>query len=123
MTDHHESERIRLLEKMNRIRLAMFIGWTAAEDHSDNPEWRGMAFSPNGSGPMSWPNPFEDANDDFAILERMRKLGKKHGVWNYQNADSVKWMRAISDFCKFARDYQIGDYARAALKVLEGEGS
>lgn len=115
MTDQHESERIRLAKWMqegegNRLvvtssRLLMWL------------------VDPNGNTiggtTQPFPNPFVDANHDFAILKRMRKLGKKHGVWNYQNADSVKWMRAISDSCKFARDYQIGDYARAALKALE----
>ena len=52
------------------------------------------------------PDPFTDANDDYAVLEWMRRSDDKrftvgHGPYGYQ--------------CT----YQIGDYARAALKVLE----
>lgn len=50
-------------------------------------------------------DPFTDANDDYAVLEWLqdgRLDGVRHGVLGAEM------------FC-----YQIGDYARAALKVLD----
>ncbi len=62
-------------------------------------------------------NPFTDANDDYAVLEWMRSL---------DNNDTQFWQRycdALRDFPEIGLKpaYQIGDYARAALKVLEGD--
>lgn len=51
-------------------------------------------------------NPFTDANDDYAVLEWMRKEG-----W-------PRW-QLISEGCEYCFDYKVGDYARAALKVLD----
>jgi len=52
-------------------------------------------------------DPFTDANDDYAVLEWMRNhRGKYCGViYNVMDGKSV--------------DYKIGDYARAALEVIE----
>ena len=54
-------------------------------------------------------DPWVDANDDYAVLEWMRTTDDKrfslgHGPYGYQCI------------------YQIGDYARAALKVLAYTG-
>ena len=48
-------------------------------------------------------DPFTDANDDYAVLEWMRK--------NYGASLFGKHLK----FCSW---YQIGDYAKAALKVI-----
>lgn len=47
-----------------------------------------------------YPNPFVDANDDYAVLEYYR--------------DRLRFMDKLC-----MSSYRIGDYARAALKVLE----
>ncbi len=60
-------------------------------------------------------NPFTDANDDYAVLEWMR------GKWLVDGADD-KWEWFCEELFGGA-DYTIGDYARAALKVLDTESS
>ena len=52
------------------------------------------------------PDPFTDANDDYAVLEWSRE---QH---------FVTYLTAFLDN-EYSQDYQIGDYARAALKVIE----
>ena len=64
------------------------------------------------------PDPFTDANDDYAVLEWMRKQssdymnidGKHYGHW-LQFKTLLNSVDAV--------EYQIGDYARAVLKVIE----
>lgn len=54
---------------------------------------------------LGCPDPFTDANDDYAVLEWVRNERQGTG-----------------DICEFESpqcDYQIGDHARAALKVLQ----
>ena len=55
-------------------------------------------------------DPFTDANDDYAVLEWMRS---DVNAWQYQYE---KELMLTNNKCG---DYQIGDYARAALKVIE----
>ncbi len=64
-----------------------------------------------GVEPYSF-NPYENANDDYAVLEWMRNTWSKdkQNDWLLANLKLGK-----DDFLR----YQIGDYARAALKVLE----
>jgi len=63
--------------------------------------------------PRNW-DPFTDANDDYAVLEWMRKPDN--------------WLRFAFKLASdnVGSNYKIGDYARAALKVLDnnhpGEG-
>jgi len=59
-------------------------------------------------------NPFTDANDDYAVLEWMRLDGEPpqaHGK------HSQAW-HEVMNIIRNSWDYQIGDYARAACKVL-----
>ena len=49
---------------------------------------------------VGW-NPFTDANDDYAVLGWMRANGGENVIQGYKI------------------NYRIGDYARAALKVIE----
>ena len=59
-------------------------------------------------------DPFTDANDDFAVLEWMRK--RKEDFANPEwGADWGKFSRALGHNCW----YEIGDYARAACKGME----
>ena len=55
-------------------------------------------------------DPWHSADDDYAVLERMRRLSdddrRKHAFWN-----ELRW--------RYAYEYQIGDYANAALKVID----
>ena len=64
-------------------------------------------------------DPFTDANDDYAVLEWMREnwQGRQghHGHW-HQAAHSLWWRW---DEYEVMVPYQIGDYARAALKVIK----
>ena len=60
-------------------------------------------------------DPFTDANDDYAVLEWVRGDDTQLGCTN-------RWemmMDAIAQAGQeYSIDYKIGDYARAALKVL-----
>ncbi len=48
--------------------------------------------------------PFSDANDDYAVLEWMRRERK------------ISYRNIGQSYC-----YQIGDYARSALKVIDND--
>ncbi len=87
----------------DRIKLATAMGWECtcnmAIDQDCNVHDNGfLAF-----------DPFTDANDDYAVLE-----------WARNSEPPEFWLA----FCcalgstKLSVDYQIGDYARAALKVI-----
>ena len=88
----------------DRIKLAEAMGWIKvgplSGDYSGNP--------PGTSGwPSPIPDPFTNANDDYAVLEWMRKDGPNEAMDHF-----LFW---------HPQDYQVGDYARAALKVLENK--
>lgn len=55
-------------------------------------------------------DPFTDANDDYAVLEWMRKQDEEMFT-SFAFRCNIHWM---DDWCL----YKIGDYARAALKVM-----
>jgi len=89
----------------DRTRLAEAMGW-----HKAGPTVRAhhvCGWSPKGNDSYGYPlpDPFNDANDDFAVLEWLRNkfadLPSKYGLTTH-----MLW------------HYRIGDYARAALKVL-----
>ena len=92
----------------DRRRIAEEMGWQQTKEgiHSvwwppKNKRWR-----------KNPPNPFTDANDDYAVLEWMRGEMRREGISLLKDAGILS-LRAT--------DYQIGDYARAALKVMEGK--
>lgn len=60
--------------------------------------------------------PHTDANDDYAVLEWMRKKKEDLGVQDF----AFSW-RKFAKSLKHACCYKIGDYARAALKILEAD--
>ncbi len=95
----------------DRIKLAEAMGWVPHNQDVYPGKW----IDPDGRklvGCFNMPDPFEDANDDYAVLRWMRGDGKP------------EFQAGWGDFCEELQpfeytDYQIGDYARAALKVLE----
>ncbi len=93
-----------------RIKLAEAMGWKPLGGEwdlkGDRPAWEG----PDIIGDFDdLPDPFTDANDDYAVLKWMlvKTPDASHGRIYLGN----KW------------DYKIGDYARAACKVLDVSGS
>jgi len=71
------------------------------------------------NGPTGTPQEFSpdtDANDDYAVLEWMR--GNLDPVENEHGILLEPW--AIQLECP-QLEYEVGDYARAALKVLDHE--
>jgi hypothetical protein len=121
----------------DRIKLAEAMGWEWKPWAASDPFFQenvdmGFWHLPNGqraelekhviaSGKETCPpfDPFTDANDDYAVLEWMRESWKgkegHHGHW-HQAAQRLWWR-----WDEYAVDvpYQIGDYARAALKVID----
>ncbi|KKL60018.1 hypothetical protein LCGC14_2209480 [marine sediment metagenome] len=88
---------------LDRIQLAEAIGgpiWEAYIDPGKHPEC------------VDLPDPENDANDDYAVLEWMREHHR------------AELRRACNDLGKsYAWNYQIGDYARAALKMIRSIAS
>lgn len=92
----------------DRIRLAEAMGWSTVR-HTK--EWHGNTWEGVKSGEHSWrlPDPFTDANDDYAVLEWMREQS-----WYPEKLPQYCFDRPL-------HSYGVGDYARAALKVLDNE--
>ncbi len=89
----------------NRIRLAEAMGWSNYLAHSKAEIWEHEKYSTR----LACPDPFTDANDDYAVLEWMRT--------NPASDSRLTWREAIKYIT--AENYRIGDYARAALEVIE----
>jgi len=101
----------------DRIKLAEAMGWTLqgiihtgfAGKQITRKQW----VNPLGAtySGIRLPDPFTDANDDYAVLEWIRSQNFRAYFYHYLEcagqADSI--------------EYQIGDYARAALKVIGDE--
>ena len=83
-------------------RLAEAMGWTETKYQ----RW----LSPDRKMRCDFPpDPFTDASDDYAVLEWIRSQGVIGSWIATQLGKDNKW----------SIDYKIGDYARAALKVIE----
>jgi len=94
-----------MTDEKARIQLAEAMGWVGINAKS---LWGYHPDAPRVfEGRRTLPDPFTDANDDYAVLEWMRNhRGKYCGViYNVMDGESV--------------DYKIGDWARAALEVIE----
>ena len=87
----------------DRMTLAEAMGWAECGKTMGKPPNR-LTFS-------ELPDPFTDANDDYAVLEWMR------GSNSLLNWSDVK--DHIFEITGKAWSYRVGDYARAALKVIE----
>ena len=86
----------------DRIKLAEAMGW---HKNPDSGSWSYRVNFPDvkyAHYEHELPDPENDANDDYAVLEWMRAQGG-----DYHHA--IKFS---------ALNYRIGDYARAALKVM-----
>ncbi len=88
----------------DRIRLAEAMGWF--KDYDDPNVWHELGDNPDGPCKVL-PDPENDANDDYAVLEWMRKD---------ITTKEFNEFRVMTEWPVYR--YQIGDYARAALKVL-----
>ena len=74
-----------------------------------------------GVEPYSF-NPYENANDDYAVLEWVNA-----GNLPWGSAEHITYSEWENDFCPWFKEnerenpweYKIGDYARAALKALK----
>lgn len=66
------------------------------------------------------PNPFTDANDDYAVLEWVREQAEDNPAMWEAFRDAISDMTSHEKgFAPYTWRYQIGDYARAALKVID----
>ena len=90
-----------------QIKLAEAMGWTETKYH----RWLSPAREMRCDFP---PDPFTDANDDYAVLEWMRDKPR----YLHNEADEIEWCTFSCELPNDSWSYQIGDYARAALKVL-----
>lgn len=70
--------------------------------------------------PHELPDPFTDANDDYAVLEWIRN--------DFCVVNKGEWLEGMSEKWKLFKDnlpphqlYQIGNYAKAALKVIDND--
>lgn len=120
----------------DRIKLAEAMGWEIEKPYESAVRCRygGKAtmrlILPNGGGQICndetigthLPDPFTSANDDYAVLEWMRETI----VDQMRPEDPVMVNKVLASHSQsllknrlgYKFDYQIGDYARAALKVL-----
>jgi len=108
----------------DRIKLAEAMGWSSTCDPNGNVYWS----APPAKYPESYcfdtdelPDPFTDANDDYAVLEWMRVTYNTYEYLMEHQGD--KWVNFITALDGSGDEghsccYQIGDYARAALKVI-----
>jgi hypothetical protein len=85
------------------------MGWVPHNPDVYPDRW----IDPNGRkfvGSSNMPDPFTSADDDYAVLEWMR--AKKAEAWD----EWFSFMTLIEDE---PWEYNVGDYARAALKVIK----
>ena len=84
----------------DRIRLAKFVGWKfdGLIWHGKGSTWDSLIFDPE-----------TDTNDDYAVLEQLRKTITADMMDKFTLLEITGW------------NYQKGDYARAALKVIPDE--
>ena len=102
----------------DRIKLAEAMGWgkVSLRRFKNSDERRITGRHPDDPphmwGPREIPDPFTDANDDYAVLEWMRSAIEASFYRDQQ-------IQIFYDVLPVCCDYQTGDYARVALKVLE----
>jgi len=98
----------------NRIKLAkaMFPGWTISSNiQGDLTMWPGKYCE--GKEVRHVPDPFTSADDDYKVLQWLRAENNK--PWPYRLSQLDYGTR------RYKWDYQVGDYARAALEAISGE--
>ena len=87
----------------DRIKLAGVMGWTNYLTHSKAEIWEHEEHSTR----LECPDPETDANDDYAVLEWERATFKHEKHRRFCEQIGYSW------------NYKIGDYARAAVLVLD----
>ena len=103
----------------DRIKLAEAMGWTRSTIGTEYC-WR----HEDGRVIGMCPDPFTDANDDFGVLEWMRQFDLDIYIPGDKDNEGAfnKWegfTMALYECGKDTWEYKIGDYARAALKVIQ----
>ena len=100
----------------DRIKLAEAMGWQSlCDDPTKNLRWE----LPDGMTIYRAFDPFTDANDDYAVLEHFRC---RLGGWDaFKDELAYVHYKEHGVFARNAYNYKIGDYARAALKVIDKE--
>ena len=103
----------------DRIRLAEAMGWTTKFN-----SWLRPGCDPAASS--SWctapPDPFTYANDDYQVLEWMRSFqAQVHD--DLPDGGYLVWKDFSEELCDTGPKtcYEIGDFARAALEVIDGQ--
>ena len=108
MGTHTTPEKVSGMSRDSRIKLAEAMGWEWQQ--SSDPLIGRWSFGGMTHDYGLWhhyiPDPENDANDDYAVLEWMRKEREGFSTC-YLLTTRTRW------------SYQIGDYARAALEVLD----
>lgn len=101
-------------ERRARIRLAEAMGWVRTESvrRDGTPFWINPRTGTRTNDVSDLPNPFTDANDDYAVLEWMR--GQIEPLWG-------KFLTAVTNNVKYCWQYRIGANACAALEVIDSE--
>lgn len=96
----------------DRITLAEAMGWTGICESL----WGFQPNHPNVTeSRRQIPDPFTNANDDYAVLEWIR--AEAYTPNSLALTFSIELRRTLYA----PEDYKIGDYARAALKVITTE--
>lgn len=89
----------------DRIRLTKAMGWKHEPDYQGVGAWIDYGSGKRqGRVKFDVPDPFTDANDDYAVLEWMRSQKENRNF--FEECNESAW------------SYEIGDYARAAMEVL-----
>ena len=102
-----------------RIRLAEAMGWRRGAIHTVAVMGRPIPAQrwtdPRGAdrAPSALPDPFTDANDDYAVLEWMRDIEEETPRWRAFKDTMLEWATSHS------WNYRVGDWARAALAALD----
>ena len=113
-------------ELETRIKLAEAMGWIwqqTVDMPTDYPigQWlTPEGWTERGDKAELTPNPFKDANDDYAYLEWMREQPSDKWLIFCVHLKSQLQDRG-EDLEYIATAYVVGDYARAALKVIDND--
>ena len=106
----------------DQIKLAKLMGWQhiprTIVDAKPCGYWKEAHWRhPNGKeiNNADFPDPFTDANDDYAVLRWMRPL---NGRMPAHMADNRKWRQFIR---LIDEPYILGNWAKAALRVISDE--
>ena len=106
MTEWTEAHELRLRERRRRETLAEAMGYEKVGPTPSLPDAPEGYANLTGDFRFDLPDPFTDANDDYAVLDWMREQAI--------DTSSVFYQQCVGD-------YQVGDIARAALLYLSSE--